>query len=300
MHYVLDLDLDFFVSPIAHDSWGPQPERLSGNEYRHSTSDEVRIFLEQKCHLSRDSKILGREVVEHVDAFSTWRRWLEEKKLSGPFTVFHIDAHADMGYASISLKYLLTELLALPVEQRRIPRIGGDALNSGSYIAFAVANHWISDLRYVFPNPAHCAGTKATNTDIVVMINGEPIPELPVVKAQRNALAKRSAAEAKLPYRITEQGDDPIDLVRPLFREGHWKTGFLELKQYRPEDIWTAVKGGYSSPVSVEPAIPFDLISEREFEFSGFTHMILAQSPQFTPASADQLLPVIREYFKAD
>jgi UPF0489 domain len=101
MDCVLDFDLGFFLSPIAHDSWGSPSatERLSSDRYRHTTSDQVRTFLEQKCHLSRHSKILGREVVEHVDAFSTWRRWLEEKKLSEPFTIVHVDAHADMGYA---------------------------------------------------------------------------------------------------------------------------------------------------------------------------------------------------------
>lgn len=255
MDYVLDLDLDFFVRPIAY--W-PEPGRRSDAEYRHATSDEVRVFLEQKCHLNRGSKIPGQEVIEHEDAFWTWQRWLDEKRLSEPFCVIHVDAHADLGLGDGCWEYLLTELLAFPVEQRRSPRVGHGGLNSGNFLAFAIANRWISDLRYVFPNRAPSAAAK-DNINLVVMMGGKAVDELPVIKARNEALARRSAAEAQLPCRITERGDDPIDLMRVLFRDGHWKTGLVELKQYRREDIWAAVDWGHPSPVSVEPAIPFDL-----------------------------------------
>src|ERR1700732_2331374 len=121
MDYVLDLDLDFFVRPIAY--W-PESGRRSGDEYRHAKPGEVRAFLEQKCHLKIASKILGKEVVEHEDAFWTWRRWLDKRKLSEPFCVIHVDAHADLGLGDGGWIYLLTELLALPVGQRRSPRVG--------------------------------------------------------------------------------------------------------------------------------------------------------------------------------
>jgi UPF0489 domain len=293
MDYVLDLDLDFFVRPIAYR---PGPGRRSDDEYRNAKSDEVRIFLEQKCHLTRGTKILGKEVVEHEDAFWAWRRWLDEKKLSEPFTVIHVDAHADLGFGDGGWRYLLTDFLALPVEQRRSPRLGHSGLNSGNFLAFAVGNRWISDLRYVTPNRPLRTPIKADGKKLTVT---KPY-SLPIKQAREEALAERAAAEAKLPCKITERGDDRIDLMPVLFRDGHWKTGILELKQYRPEDIVAALDGLHRSPVSVEPAIPFDLIPERDFQFSGFTHMILAQSPQFTPVSADELLPVIREYFTSD
>jgi hypothetical protein len=293
MDCVLDLDLDFFVRPIAY--W-PDQGRRSNHEYQHAKSDKVRDFLEQKCHLSTASKIQGQEVEEHQDAFWIWRRWLDEKKLSEPFTVIHVDAHADLGFGDGGWIYLLTEFLALSIEHRRSPRVGHSGLNSGNFLAFAVGNRWISDLRYVTPN---CAPAKLVehNFNIVLTMGGEPVDKLPVSKAQDEALAKRSGAEAKLPCRITERGNHPVDLLRVLFQGDHWRTGFIELKQYCPEDVCAAVDGLHPSPVSVEPAIPFDLISERDFQFSGFTHMILAQSPQYTPESADQLLPIIREYF---
>ena len=50
-------------------------------------------------------------------------------------------------------------------------------------------------------------------------------------------------------------------------------------------------------PVSCEPPVPFKCIEEREFSLAGITHMFLAQSPEYTPVEADELLPVIREYF---
>jgi hypothetical protein len=55
-----------------------------------ATETEVRNFLEQRCHLTRNSKI--PEFTEHRDAFRVWRSWLEEGKLSAPFAVVHVDA----------------------------------------------------------------------------------------------------------------------------------------------------------------------------------------------------------------
>jgi len=119
MDYVLDLDLDFFVWPPGHSS---QPGRLDGDKHRHAAPNEVRAFLERQCHLNTDAKIIGREMVEHVGAFWTWRQWLEEEKLSAPFMVIHVDAHADQGLGTAGFIYLLTELLP---NQGRCPKTGG-------------------------------------------------------------------------------------------------------------------------------------------------------------------------------
>jgi hypothetical protein len=46
-----------------------------------------------------------------------------------------------------------------------------------------------------------------------------------------------------------------------------------------------------------EPAVPNKYVAGSDYKGSGFTHMILAQSPGYTPASADALISVITQYF---
>ena len=47
-----------------------------------------------------------------------------------------------------------------------------------------------------------------------------------------------------------------------------------------------------------EPEIPFRVVKQSDFSCSGFTHMVVAQSPQYTPQSADNLLALIERYFR--
>jgi hypothetical protein len=71
MDTVLDLDLDFFVWPIATMRGGKK--RLGDDEFTHgATPEEVRSFLEQRCHLNKTARLPGQEFVEHRDAFRTW------------------------------------------------------------------------------------------------------------------------------------------------------------------------------------------------------------------------------------
>jgi hypothetical protein len=252
MQYVLDLDRDFFVWPIAH--WADE-KRRSRRDYHASSVDDVRRFLEDRCHLNHDEKILGREVVEHADAFTIWQRWLSEGKLDAPFEVVHVDAHADLGMGDAGYLYLLSEFLALPLEQRNNPRFASNALNSGNYLTFAIANRWIRKLTYVYPT--------APRTD------------------------------------VGEKSGCPNDLLGIHFRNGDPATGVLELKHYNRKDAVLAVMGRNIPPIQVEPAVPFECVAAGGFAFTGFTHMILAQSPQFTPATADLLLLHIRGYFSS-
>jgi hypothetical protein len=256
MHFVLDLDLDFFVWPIAH--WADE-KRRSRRDYRAASVAVVRRFLEDRCHLNRDDKILGREVVEHADAFTIWQRWLSEGKLDVPFEVVHLDAHADLGLGDAGYLYLLSEFLALPLEQRKNPRFASNALNSGNFLTFAIANHWISKLTYVYP-------TAPPRTDV--------------------AEKKKSAYSGC-----------PNDLLRVHFRDGDPTTGLVELRHYNRKDAESAAMGRNIPPIHVEPAVPFECVADGGFAFAGFTHMILAQSPQFTPPTADRLLSHIRNYF---
>jgi hypothetical protein len=276
MHTVLDLDLDFFIwPPYRHQcDW----HRLPGSLWDHLASQEdVRRLLERRCHLSRANPIPGREFVEHVDAFITWSAWLREKKLSAPFTVIHVDAHADLGPGvNLTCRYVETELLTLPVSDRRTPRFGDKGINSGNYLVGAIANRWISRLTWVHPTDRN----------------------MPPLEG-RGELAGLTQAYERI-CRLLEPDEEPgphrgwiSDLPHWCFCDDDRDKGLIELKERKP------VHHGErnAAPIHVEPPVPFGLSVESDFEFSGFTHMVVAQSPQYTPPPADLLLPVIREYF---
>jgi hypothetical protein len=272
---VLDLDLDFFVWPIAHYQHGNQ--RLPAEECKNLCSEgEVCHFLENHCRLSKDNRIPGVQVVEHEDAFRVWRRWLGKGKITAPFTVVHVDAHADLGAGlNQTCHYIETDLLARPIHERSAPLFGPTGLNSGNYLAFAIANRWIDRLLYVYPT--------------------DPTPP-----EEQNRGDPADIARLEELYKALGdmEGDDDLsppvsDLPHWCFRNHDWRTGVIELAQRTPQ----AYLQLNSVPVQVEPGVPFEVRPFGEFQFSGFTHMVVAQSPQYTPALADLLLPIIQEYF---
>jgi UPF0489 domain len=276
MHTVLDLDLDFFVWPIAH--WPEGPGRLPEAEYEHSSPDEVREFLKGRCFLKSGKNIPGHEMIEHRDAFPTWRRWLHTGLLSAPFNVIHVDAHADLGLGGGGWIYLLSEVLALPVTQRREPQIGPSALNSGNYLAFAIANRWISSLTYVFPYKKPIPSGDSFSLNVFY--------------------GEQFSHTVRMGDTFSEGEPRPTDLLHLLFRDGNARSGLIELRQYGPDIVKTLAYATLEpEPLHVEPVVPFNYAPGDRFRFEGFTHMTVAQSPQFTTASADQLLPIIRDYF---
>ena len=116
MHTVLDLDLDFFVWPVEHDR-EENEGRLDPREFSAQSEEQVRRFLEERCGLSPSNRIPGRRLVHHVEAFTTWREWLQKRMLTEPFAVIHVDAHSDLGSGAFnkSPKFFETELLASPL-----------------------------------------------------------------------------------------------------------------------------------------------------------------------------------------
>jgi hypothetical protein len=275
MHTVLDLDLDFFVWPPFLDS--PEEARLPRSEWKHLTSEpEVRSFLEKRCHLSTQAPVSGSEAEEHQDAFSVWRQWIEDETIIAPFNVVHADAHSDLGsgWPNRSCTFIETELLGVPLEERRYPALGPDHLNSGNYLLGVIANRWISQLTYVYP--------------------ADRIEAAPV----RPGSLPRSEDDMRGLARLlrTDQGPPVGDLPAWIFRNGDWRTQLIELKHYHPSRH--SRSGGDNHPLRIEPPVPFKCVEAPEFSFAGVTHMFLAQSPKYTPVEADEILPVIREYFR--
>jgi hypothetical protein len=260
--------LDFFVLPSFRDR--PEEPRLPGSEVKDLASeDEVRSFLEKQCHLSRRTPVPRNEAEQHHDAFNVWGRWVENGTIIAPFCVVHVDAHSDLGsgWNNRSFTFIETELLALPIEQRRHPAFGPEHLNSGNYLLVAIANRWISQLTYCYP-VARTASEAAQHGTLPRFEDG----------------AREIWAEQEPPV---------SDLPAWIFRNDDWRTRIIELKH-------RVVRHGvleYGQPMTNEPPVPFKWIEGREFTLAGVTHMFLARSPEYTPAEADELLPIIREYF---
>jgi hypothetical protein len=265
MHTILDLDLDVFSWPIVY--WPQTDDRPSDEEHSIASADDVRHFLEVQCGLNTSKRVIGQEVTNHDEAFFVWRTWREQGRLTAPFSVIHVDAHADMGMGDAGWVYLLSDFLALPVDQRREPRRGHDALNESNYLMFAVGNRWLSDLTYVFPWLSPWSSNWKSG-------RSEEVQENP------------------------RYDGAPGDLMVMHFRKGDWRTRTVELRHCTPAVLNRCMGRAVLEPfIHLEPAIPFDFTPVRDFRFNGFTHLTVAQSPRFAPKSADKLLPVIREYF---
>ena len=266
MHTVLDLDLDVFSSPTVY--WPQDNHRPLDEDYECASIDDVQHFLEEQCRLSRGHRIPGAEFTHHDEAFFTWRRWIEEGSLKAPFTIIHVDAHADMGMGDPGHSYLMSELLAQPVDQRGNPRRSSEALNAGNYLMFAVANRWVDRLTYVFPTRHPWTANWISGPSR----HFEPDPS---------------------------SDGAPGDLMRIHFKDEDWRTGLLELKHCSQETLYNNVFSTrrLEPIIHKEPAVPFDFTALPNFSFDGFTHMVVAQSPRYTPPAADHLLAVIRQYF---
>ena len=267
MHTILDLDLDFFGFPALHHQEYEQ-SRPAESEFKHLADEiEVRRFLEQNCHLSKSKRILGRQLVEHVEAFLTWKEWIHQGKLMTPFAVVHVDAHSDLGAGiGLTCHYIETELLAFSPQKRSSPRFdANDGITSANYLAAVIANRWISRLTYVYPV--------------------DPLPE-----------TSENTELIRMRRLLTQFNEDPEpDLPRdlpPWCFQGDDRT-HIQLAHRRAKDFLKPE----CPPVHLEPPVPFECRKSTEFEFSGFTHMVLAQSPKYIPESSDPLMSVIREYF---
>jgi hypothetical protein len=256
MDIVLDLDLDFFVSPTERDAM-PDGPRLPEELYRVQTNNQVRLFLEKQCGLGSKQKLLGRRLTNHSEAFWTWKHWIESGMLRTPFDVVHVDAHADLGGVGDpkTIKFVVAEMLALEPNKRSNPPRGFGGIHDGNYLVVAVANRWINRLIYVYP-PDSELGTG-------------------------------------------ENPEDPGDLLCWWFKDFDCATPILQLPHYRVDDLFECfLRTPPLTPLRLEPSVRFDWVRAANFKTeSDFSHMVVAQSPAFTPESADRLLPLVCEYF---
>lgn len=141
----IDIDLDAFLDHVAH--W-PEGGRLDNESFNPWSEDRLRDFLERQCGLSRAAPIDGWFVTNHDGAFDVMRNLVEGG--SGPLEVVHIDAHADLGMGDPSWVDMVKRV-GMPLADRRNPTRANEGLNLGSWLAYAVAAEFVSDLTYVYP-----------------------------------------------------------------------------------------------------------------------------------------------------
>ncbi|MGU3587370.1 hypothetical protein ACLBYD_30025 [Rhodococcus sp. C26F] len=143
---ILDIDLDFFVTPVVH--YPQSDERPLAEDYSVWPVETAIEFLRNKFGLT--GRLPGILTENHGDLFFRWREAIADGVLVPPFRVTHLDAHADLGLGDSGYKYLMTSLLSEPPEDRQQPRVGATGLNDGNFLLFAIACRWIHDLTYVY------------------------------------------------------------------------------------------------------------------------------------------------------
>lgn len=163
---VLDLDMDYFLDYPVNDISFNCESRVEFEECKSSvwTEERVCFFLENNLGLSKVKKSKGRIVIGHDEALYFWDELIQGMKLKPPFSVVHVDSHADLGFGDLGMTAVLDVVIQWPVEYRR-PRYCCDIevdnrrynINIGNYLLYALAFRWISDLVYC-GNPNHDCG----------------------------------------------------------------------------------------------------------------------------------------------
>lgn len=81
----------------------------------------VRNFLERNLKLSKTKRVEGRVLKGHDEALFFWNELIEKRKLVTPFSVIHVDSHADLSYGDITKLFILNDSIFW-AHEKRIPR----------------------------------------------------------------------------------------------------------------------------------------------------------------------------------
>jgi len=264
---LLDLDMDYFMENIATDIDESKDERLSEYDFGGGvwSADRVKTFLENNLGLSVNHRIKGRIVHGHNEALFFWKELIQKGQLVAPFEVVHVDSHADLGLGGCAWRHILDFILQYPAAERPIHNRYIDCWGNmkeegiGDYLLFAIAYRWISKLIY-------CANPNGDKNDYLWDILKDfyeaPIWDKPV----ENIIQLVCNPDMEFPAY-----DDPE----------RKKKKYLEAGIREPE-----------VPMLIIPTID-DVKSLGNFDF-----VVMAQSPNYTPASADFIMDIFREYIE--
>ena len=262
---VLDLDMDYFMTTIANTPFSSE-DRLDEADYGWSVwpIDKVRQFLETNLGLSREHKIPGRIVCGHNEALFFWEELIEKGKLREPFDVVHVDSHADLGLGDSSGSFLQSMFLTLPIETRRKIRdyeFNGriEGISIGDYLLWAIAYRMVSSVTY-------CANPNGEKNDYLWDTLKDFHEELIWDKPVKNYIQLKFNMEMEMPEY------DDSDIYKKKYLKGAIKDPTVELL--------------------IIPTI-------EDVKFCGdFDCAVLAQSPNYTPASADYIMDIFKEYIE--
>ena len=146
---VLDLDLDFFLSdccPLA-----PKGERPSEDCASPWTEAAVVSFLENGLGLSTAYPVPGCITETHDGALAFWKARMNARQLIKPFSVVHVDAHADLGIGKPGPGIVLNGVLGIHPDRRDeyMRYYENRQLDEANYLLFALAFRWIDALTLV-------------------------------------------------------------------------------------------------------------------------------------------------------
>lgn len=261
---VLDIDMDYFMEEIAHTN-DYVTERLSEEKFGGCVWSRERIyhFIESNLGLSKEKKIKGRIVSGHNEALNFWKELIAHNELTVPFEVIHVDSHADLGLGFESPFRIMESLLFYPVKERpehnKYVDCNGNirAEGIGDYLLFAVAYQWISMITY-------CANPNGDKNDYVWETLKDFHEELIWDKPVKNVI------------QLTYNPD-------------------MDVPHYNDSD---GLKKKYLQGSRKEPEVPLWIIPTIDgVKYKGdFDFIVMAQSPNYTPASADCIIDIIREY----
>lgn len=258
---ILDLDLDFFLTSRTTNKPfnGDRADDLT--PWSH---DVVRAFLENTLGLNKTGKIKGAFLTEHVEVYDSWKKLIESKKLTTPFNLYHVDAHADLGMGDGSWSRILKDLLKLSPLDRTTPSRGGlFGLSSGNFIAYAIANHWINEISFIV-----CENWR---DDIPIQLFDQKSWDYWISLD----LPKRGNHELYIEFlRLNDESEKRYSYHDEPIHEIGERIG--------------------------EPKVKFNIIdsnnSDTMLNDVQWDFLFLTQSPSYTPKSADALIPLIREY----
>lgn len=260
---VLDLDMDYFMRDIANTPFSVMT-RLAEEEFGNLvwSKNEVINFLENNLGLSKNNKIPGRIITGHNEALFFWEELMLDGKLQEPFEVVHIDSHADLGLGCPSSSFLQNTILTMPVEERRKIKsyeFNGEIeeINIGDYLLWGIAYKMFSKIIY-------CANPYGDKNDYcwdtLKDFKEELIWDVPV----SNYIQLKFNDRMQMP-----KYNDSVEYKKMYF-EGAIKDPEVELK--------------------IIPSIE-NVAFQGDFDFA-----VIAQSPNYTPASADFILDIFKEY----
>ena len=257
---VLDLDMDYFMEHVACIPFSVSDRVDEDNDGDTVWSEgRVRNFLENNLGLSKKNKIPGRVVVGHNESLFFWEELLEQGKRTDPFEVVHVDSHADLGLGCSSSDFLQSAFLTLPVETRRRIRDDdeGVGISIGDYLLWAVAYKMISKITY-------CANPNGDKNDYVWDTLKDFKEDMIWDKPISNYIQLKYNSQMEWPK-------------------------YNDSKEYKKKYMLGAIK---------DPEVELKIIPTIEdVKFQGdFDYAVIAQSPNYTPASADFILDIFREY----